>query len=315
VRVAVIVPAFQAESTLGGALASIAAQSRPADEVIVVDDGSSDGTVELAKSWDAQLPLTVLSTEHNAGPSTARRVGIDASRADLIALLDADDVWFPDHLVAMLGAYATTEDGLASADTLAWIPGRAVTTRPLNQSAPLPPRDKQLAWLLKENHLSISSLFSRARYDAVGGFRPQFRGTEDWDLWIRMVRAGAAVARPDHPTVLYRLSRGAVSSDDRMVAARRAVLDAAAQEGGADERDAVRTGLRHNRAAAYLVRAYALAAEGRSTAARLAGLGALRGIRPVAVRGAAMAVAPQRVAQRRNDVRYDPEVWLRRYGA
>jgi hypothetical protein len=215
----------------------------------------------------------------------------------------------------MLGAYATTGDGLASADTLMWIPGRAVGTRPLSQRAPLPAREKQLAWLLTENRLSISSLFSRARYDSVGGFRPQFRGTEDWDLWIRMVRAGAAVARPDHPTVLYRLSRGAVSSDDRMVAARRAVLDAAAHEGGDAERAALQTGLRHNRAAAQLVRAYELVANGRPLAARLAGLRALRGIRPVALRGAAMAVAPKRVQQRRNEVRYDPAVWLRRYGA
>ena len=314
-RVAVIVPAFQATSTLGGALASVAAQTRPPEEVIVVDDGSRDGTVELAKGWDRQLPITVLRTEQNAGPSAARRTGIEAATADVIALLDADDVWFPDHLESMLGAYATTNDGLASADTLAWIPGIAVSTRALSHTAPLPDRGKQLAWLLAENHLSISSVFSRARYDAVGGFRPQFRGTEDWDLWIRMVRAGAAVARPDHPTVLYRLSRGAVSSDDRMIAARRAVLDAAAAEGGAEERRALRVGLRHNKAAASLVRAYERAAEGRTLGARVAGVRALTGIRPVALRGGAMAVAPKWVAARRNDVRYDPDVWMRRYGA
>jgi glycosyltransferase involved in cell wall biosynthesis len=314
-RVAVIVPAFNAESTLGSALASVAAQTRPPEEVVVVDDGSGDGTVALAKSWDARLPITVLTTGTNAGPSAARRAAIEAATADALALLDADDVWFPDHLEAMLGAYATTDDGLASADALAWIPGTAVSPRSLSVSSPLPERGKQLGWLLEENHLSISALFSRARYEAVGGFRPQFRGTEDWDLWIRMVRAGAAVARPDHATVLYRLSRGAVSSDDRMVQARRDVLDAAAREGGADERAALRVGLRHNAAAANLVKAYDLAAEGRATAARLAGLRALRGIRPVAVRGAAMALAPKRVLQRRNEVRYDPVVWMRRYGA
>jgi glycosyltransferase involved in cell wall biosynthesis len=314
-RVAVIVPAFDAEATLAGALASVAAQTRPPEEVVVVDDGSTDGTVEVAKSWDAQLPITVLTAERNAGPSAARHRGIEAATGDMIALLDADDVWFPDHLQAMLAAFATTDDGLASADTLAWIPGRAVTTRPLGESAPLPDRDEQLAWLLVDNHLSISSLFSRARYEAVGGFRPQFRGTEDWDLWIRMVRAGAAVVRPDHPTVLYRLSRTAVSSDDRMIAARRAVLDAAGREGGADERGAWRVGMRHNRAAAHLVRAYDLAGRGRLTAARVAGLRAVRGTRRVALRGAAMAAAPKWTRARRDEVRYDPAVWMRRYGA
>ncbi|MEY2471887.1 MAG: hypothetical protein QOK28_1216 [Actinomycetota bacterium] len=313
--VAVIVPAFQAESTLGSALASVAAQTYAPDEVVVVDDGSSDGTVAVAKQWDAQLPITVVATATNSGPSAARRAGITAATADVVALLDADDVWLPDHLEAMLGAHATTNDGLASADTLTWIPGVAVARRPLSHNAPLPSREKQLGWLLAENRLSISSLFSRARYDAVGGFRAEFHGTEDWDLWIRMVRAGAAVARPDHPTVLYRLSRTALSSDDRMVAAKRAVLDAAAREGGAEEKRALRVGQRHNRAAAQLVRAYARAADGNTTAARLAGIRALRGIRPVALRGAAMAVAPRLVLQRRDDMRYDPAVWMRRYGA
>ncbi len=233
----------------------------------------------------------------------------------MVALLDADDVWFPDHLESMLGAHAATNDGLASADTLAWIPGRALSSRPLSAGAPLPASNKQLAWLLTENLLSISALFSRQRYDDVGGFRPQFRGTEDWDLWIRMARAGAVINRPDHPTALYRLSQGAVSSDDAMIAARRAVLDAAAAEGGPDEQAAIRIGSRHNRAAARLAESYGLANQGRTVAARWAGARALRGIRPVALRGLAMAAAPRLVARRRADVRYDPEVWLRRYGS
>jgi glycosyltransferase involved in cell wall biosynthesis len=314
-KVAVITPAFQAEATLGSALASVAAQTRQPDAVIVADDGSTDGTVALARRWQRDLPITVVATGANAGPAAARRLAIESSTSEFIALLDADDAWLPDHLEAMLAAHATTNDGLASADTLAWIPGGPISPRPLSAGAPLPAPEHQLAWLLTENRLSISALFSRARYEAVGGFRTQFRGTEDWDLWIRMVRAGAVVARPDHPTVLYRLSRSGVSSDDAMVQARRAVLDAAEAEGGPNERAALRVGTRHNRAAAHLVDAYGLAAQGRGFAARLAGVRAARGIRPVALRGLAMAVAPRWVAQRRLAVRFDPEVWLRRYGS
>ncbi len=314
-RIAVVTPAFQAESTLGSALASVAAQTRLPDEVVIADDGSTDATLDVARSWHRHLPIRVVSTGSTAGPSAARAAAIAGSSSDAIALLDADDVWLPDHLEAMLGAHAATADGLASADTLAWIPGRGLSTRPLSAGAPLPPADKQLAWLLTENRLSISALFSRERYDAVGGFRAQFRGTEDWDLWIRMVRAGAVVTRPDHPTVLYRLSRHGVSSEDTMVEARKAVLDAAAAEGGVEERDALRIGARHNRAAAHLVEAYALAGKGQTLAARWAGLRAARGVRPVAVRGVAMATAPKWVARRRVEVRYDPAVWMRRYGA
>ena len=104
----VITPAFQAEATLGSALASVAAQTRLPDEVIVADDGSTDGTVELARGWYRHLPVQVVTTEANSGPSAARRRAIEASTGDVVALLDADDVWFPDHLESMLGTYAAT---------------------------------------------------------------------------------------------------------------------------------------------------------------------------------------------------------------
>jgi hypothetical protein len=311
----VIIPAFQAEATLGSALASIAAQTMPADEVVIADDGSTDETTAIARAWESMLPVRVLSTGSNGGPAAARHRAIQGSSADLLALLDADDVWFPDHLDAMHTAYTTTVDGLASADPLPWIPGQAVSSRSFSRRAPLPPASEQLAWLLTENRLSTSTLFSRARYAEVGGFRPQFPVAEDWDLWIRMVRAGAVVVRPDHPTLLYRLSRSGASSDGRMTEAQRAVLEAAAAEGGPAERAATRVGLRHNASARSLLDAYELAAEGKSVRARLAGARATRGVRSVALRGLAMSVAPGWVARRREKVRYDPEVWLRRYDA
>lgn len=313
--VAVIIPAFQAAATISEALEAVVAQTvRPA-EVVIGDDGCTDDTIAIARSFAGRLPLRVVPTGGPKGPAVARHTAIQAASAPLLALLDADDVWFPDHLAAMQAAHATTDDGLASADPLAWIPNQAVSDKPLSVGSPLPPPHEQLNWLLTENRLSISSLFTRARYDAVGGFRSQFHGTEDWDLWIRMVRAGATVVRPDHPTLLYRLSRTGVSSDDAMGEARRAVLEHAAREGGPDERAAVRVGLRHNAAARNLTAAYRHAAEGDSWRARTAGLRAVAGIRPVAVRGLAMAVAPKRVAARREAVRYDTDVWLRRYGA
>ncbi len=306
-----ITPAFQAEATLDATLASVAAQTQLPDEVVIADDGSTDGTLAVARAWQARLPVRVVATGANLGPSGARAAAINASSSDLLALLDADDVFLTDHLELMAAAYATTNDGLASADTLRWIPGRAISETPLSAMAPVPPPAKQLDWLLVANHLSIASLFSRARYESVGGFRPEFRGTEDWDLWIRMVRGGATVVRPSQPTLLYRLSEGNVSSEDRLVAAKLQVLDAAAREGSATEQRAIAIGRRHVRAAASLNDAYAKAG-GRG--ARLAGLRAMRGIRPVAIRGVAMALAPRYVARRRAEVRFDPDVWMRRYG-
>jgi len=308
----VITPAFQAEATLDAALASVAVQTVQPDEVVIADDGSTDGTREVARAWESRLPLRVIDTGANLGPSGARAAAIAASTSDLLALLDADDVFLADHLELMLGAYGSTNDGLASADTLRWIPGRAISDSALSAMAPVPPQPRQLEWLLVANHLSVASLFSRVRYEAVGGFRPEFRGTEDWDLWIRLVRSGAVVVRPPRPTLLYRLSEGNVSSEDRLVDAKLRVLDAAAREGSAAEQRAIAIGRRHLNAAASLNEAYAKAG---GPGARVAGLRALRGIRPVALRGAAMAIAPRYVARRRAEVRFNPDVWMRRYGS
>ncbi|MEY2399670.1 MAG: hypothetical protein QOJ00_2844 [Actinomycetota bacterium] len=313
--IAVITPAYQAESTLDAALASVAVQTLAPDEVVIADDGSTDRTADIARQWEARLPVRVVRTGGNRGPAAARAVAIAASTSDLIALLDADDVFLADHLELMRAAHATTDDGLASADTLRWIPGRTISDKPLSAMAPVPPRAQQLGWLLQANHLSVASLFSRRRYDSVGGFRAEFHGTEDWDLWIRMVRSGAVVVRPDRPTLLYRLSQGNVSSEDRLVQAKIQVLDAAAREGGTDEQRAINAGRRRLCAAAKLNDAYARAAAGASWSARVAGVKALRGTRRVAVRGAAMAVAPRYVSRRREACRYDTDVWLQRYGS
>jgi glycosyltransferase involved in cell wall biosynthesis len=93
VTVSVVIPAHDSASWLADALAGVAAQSLPADEVIVVDDGSTDGTAELAESLGARC-----LRQPRAGSAAARNLGIRECRGELIALLDADDVWTPDKL-------------------------------------------------------------------------------------------------------------------------------------------------------------------------------------------------------------------------
>jgi len=317
-QIAVVMPAYQSEATIGAALASVASQTLAPAEVLIYDDCSTDGTVDVARAWEATLPIRVLRAETNAGQAAARHAAIVAAESDLIALLDSDDVWFPDHLESMTAAFATTNDGLASADMLRWIPGQAVSARPLSHGNPLPPPDSQLASLLTENFVFIATLFSRARYESVGGFRPQFRGPEDWDLWIRMVRAGAVVVRPTHPTVLYRLRENSTSSADAQILQRIAVLEATVDDApltNAADRRGHRTGMRRAKAQRSLYEAYEAAAAGHSLRARFAGIKAARGVRSVALRGIGMAVAPRAVARRRQEVRHDVDVWLKRFGS
>ena len=98
--VTVVVPAYNAQRTIAQTLASVAAQTYAPFEVIVVDDGSTDATPSIVEAA-AQSGLDVrLIRGTNAGPSTARNRGIAAARGDLIAPLDADDVWHPDFLAS-----------------------------------------------------------------------------------------------------------------------------------------------------------------------------------------------------------------------
>jgi glycosyltransferase involved in cell wall biosynthesis len=105
--VSVVVPVRDGAAFLDEALRSIAAQTRPAREVIVVDDGSSDASAEIAARLGARVERQVAS-----GQSAARNRGVELSSCDLVAFLDADDLWPPDKLerqVATLGAHPEVE--------------------------------------------------------------------------------------------------------------------------------------------------------------------------------------------------------------
>lgn len=95
VRFSVIIPAYNAEKTLGRAIESVMEQTWPADEIIVVDDGSQDRTAEVAKEYGEVVRLV---QQTNAGVSAARNHGAEASTGDWLAFLDADDWYFPDRL-------------------------------------------------------------------------------------------------------------------------------------------------------------------------------------------------------------------------
>lgn len=211
-RLSAIVPAYRASAYIDAALASIAAQTRPADEVIVVDDGSDDDTTERAARWSAVLPLVILRSDTNRGLGRARHSGIERATGTLIALVDADDYLLPDHF-AQLENLWWTHGGIATAQTHRWWPGQTIDAAPSSELFPIPPPDEQYHTILDHNFLSAASLFSRADYHRAGGFSPR-RRSEDWELWIHMIRHGATVCAPSGPTMLYRMRPDSLSAGD-----------------------------------------------------------------------------------------------------
>jgi succinoglycan biosynthesis protein ExoO len=111
----VIMPAYNVSGIIGRAIRSAAAQTRPPLEILVIDDCSTDNTVEVVKALAREISsLRLLSTPANSGPSAARNVGLRAAQGDWIALLDSDDAWRPGRLERLSEvARATSADFVA----------------------------------------------------------------------------------------------------------------------------------------------------------------------------------------------------------
>jgi glycosyltransferase involved in cell wall biosynthesis len=103
ISISCVIPVFNGERFLSESLDSVFAQTLPPAEVIVVDDGSTDGTADVIASYGERL---VSLRQENAGPATARNRGLRAAHGDLIALQDADDVWDPDKLAVQAARFA-----------------------------------------------------------------------------------------------------------------------------------------------------------------------------------------------------------------
>lgn len=273
--VAVIVPAYQAAREIGAALASIAGQTTQPAEIVVVDDGSTDGTAEAARRWEHLLPLTVLRHAETRGAGAARRSAIAASRSPLLALLDADDVWLPGHLATLLEGYHQ-HGGVITSDAYRWQPAKGMLRATHHDRNPVPSPSRQTREILRRNFVFVGSLFARSSYEAVGGFRDGI--AEDWDLWIRMIRGGARVHATGRPTVFYRLSPSSVTNRPDVIDGYITVLERVLVEAASGRERAVASGtLMRMRARRHLARAHAAAARGDRQGARVEGGAALSG--------------------------------------
>jgi glycosyltransferase involved in cell wall biosynthesis len=180
-RVSVVVPAYNRAHTLPRALDSILCQSLPPAEVILVDDGSEDGTEDLIRR---DYPRVRYLRQPNGGVSRARNRGIAEASADWIALLDSDDAWLPDKLAsqrAVLGEHP----GIRLCHTQEiWIRrGRGVN--PMDKHAKSGGRIFR-ACLPRCVISPSASLLHRSLFDELGAFDDGLPACEDYDLWLRI---------------------------------------------------------------------------------------------------------------------------------
>ena len=209
-RVSVVMPAYQAAWCIGAAASSVLWQTYDDLELVVVDDGSTDGTADVAEALPG--PVRVLRQE-NAGVGAARNRGIEAATGELIAFLDADDVVFPRHLEALVGVY-DRHGGIATANAYWLFPG-GINPGKTRHKGRFPPPGEQRRAILEHNFVSTMSVFPRSLPTEIGGFPVHHRRAEDWHFWIRAIFAGHRVWHQPRPLALYRWGTESLVSDWR----------------------------------------------------------------------------------------------------
>lgn len=205
-RVSVVIPAYNAARTLARTVESVATQEPRPAQIIVVDDGSTDDTLAVARSLE---DVQVLD-QANAGPSVARNTGLFAATGEWVAFVDADDVWLPGKLALQLACIRRLPDAVVVAGD--WV--RDSITR-----APTRARVRLFSYrdLLTLNRFQTSTvLVKTAVAKALGGFESALDGVEDWEMWLRCSRVGP-VAKLEAPVVVYRDEPGGYSKDLRRV--------------------------------------------------------------------------------------------------
>jgi glycosyltransferase involved in cell wall biosynthesis len=206
--VSVIIPNYNHAAYLPQAIDSVLAQTYKPVEIILVDDGSTDHSRQVAAAYGDQIRYI---WQENQGLSVARNTGIRAARGEFVAVLDADDMYEP----SFIGTLVAALDAEAEADAVyCGYQFVSAANRPLPQYARRVVSPEQLhETLVNGNFLvPLCLLIRKSVYHQVGLFDPAFQGCADWDVWLRIARQYKVIGI-DKALVRYRVLPDSMSSD------------------------------------------------------------------------------------------------------
>ena len=211
--VTVITCFLDEETFLGEAVESVLAQTMERWELLLVDDGSSDRSISIARQYEAAHPDRIRYLQHpghvSRGLATSRALGLEHARGRYVSFLDADDWILPTHLERLLAALG---------------PDREREVAYCGWSYVTPDGDRAFGLFAEEGgdlfeaHASYcvsvvhTYLVSLELLRSVGGFDTSLRSCEDWDLWQRVARTGARFGTVRDKLALYRIRRGSMTS-------------------------------------------------------------------------------------------------------
>ncbi len=204
--VSVVIPAYNSAKYVGNAIESALAQTYPATEIIVVDDGSTDNIAEVVNKYAAPVKLI---RQSNGGPGAARNLGVRESNGEWIALLDADDTWLPNKLERQMRTKYADEVGVIHSFAVGDIRTECI------------PDEATFEDLWYQNCVANSSaLIRRTAFDSVGGFDEDraLIAVEDYNLWLRIASAGWKVLACREALWNYTPAPGNLTSNLRKIA-------------------------------------------------------------------------------------------------
>ncbi|WP_082010566.1 glycosyltransferase family 2 protein [Novosphingobium malaysiense] len=216
-QVSVVIPAFKATETIGETLQSVQTQTHASLDIVVVDDGSPDGTAEAALAFAAHDPRICVMGQANAGVAAARNLGWKTAASDYIAFVDADDLWAPAKVERQLAALKAEGEqaGLAYTWYARIDEGSLITSRSHKPDA----RGDVLQAIFLGNFIGNGSaaLMTRAALEHAGGFDSTLRargaqGCEDFSIYFRIAEKYRFALVPE-PLTGYRVMAGNMSSD------------------------------------------------------------------------------------------------------
>jgi glycosyltransferase involved in cell wall biosynthesis len=212
--VSVIITTFNYGDFIVEAIESVLGQTRPADEVFVVDDGSTDQTRALVAPYVERGQVNYIWQE-NSGPSEARNRGFERSSGDMIAFLDADDTWLPDKLERQLEWLAAhPRASMVSGPMIWWHVPRDERWVVPYKTMPAERFQREVTIRNLVGNPSMA-LIRRTALDQAGLFDTTLRWGQDWEIFVRLARVGE-VGFVDEPVIVYRWHRGNLSHERRL---------------------------------------------------------------------------------------------------
>ncbi len=220
-RVSVLIAAYNSGEFLRQTLDSVFAQTYDDWEVVLADDASTDDTVAIASSFGRRVRV-VRRTTNSGRPSVTRASALEHAEGELIAFLDADDWWLPEYLERMTAVLdrARAHDlrvAVAACDAWMMLPDGHIAQRTYADEAGVP-ENLTLDRMLRGNPIYTSALVSKAVIDQAGGLATELTGTDDYDLWIRILELGHRIVATREALAVYRLRSTSLSADTSSMA-------------------------------------------------------------------------------------------------